>query len=174
MKPTIYIACALTHVPREVFTSYAAYQHRMANHLKQKFNIDVKYALINSDPQLAEYKKQHRAKQCYELDRNIVEHSALVIGECTFPSIGLGIELQIAQSMNIPMILLHSSNNEYKAEEIQYTNPDGSTHHLQIGAGFITLMALGMPNVKSVLNQNFDCCEFDTLDHEVSGVFKCD
>ncbi|MDV0873817.1 hypothetical protein, partial [Escherichia coli] len=47
----IYIACALTHVPREIFHEYSNWIHSLAKGLSQ--NNNVKYALINSDPELS-------------------------------------------------------------------------------------------------------------------------
>jgi len=48
----IYIACALTHVPRDTFQEYPRLIHRLGAALRQEGGHEVSYALVNSDPQL--------------------------------------------------------------------------------------------------------------------------
>jgi hypothetical protein len=76
----------------------------------------------------------------------------LVIAEATFPSTGLGIELQLAQSADIPIILCFKNDPSRRAAEVTYENPDHAHHMLQIGEGYVSLMALGLPNITSVLS----------------------
>ena len=56
---------------------------------------------IGSDPQLAEKPPKERASLCYTWDRRMVEEADLVIAEASFPSTGLGIELQIADTEDV-------------------------------------------------------------------------
>ena len=63
---------------------------------------EVMYALVNSDPQLASKPFDERARFCYLWDRNMVEHAELLIAEASFPSTGLGIEMQIAEGKGTP------------------------------------------------------------------------
>lgn len=144
MTTKIYIACSLTHVPRDTFEEYTKSIHLLAENLNE-FN--VKYALVNSDPQLGQIPTQDKAKYCYMWDRKMVEDSDVVIAEASFPSIGLGIELQIAEAKNIPIILIYRDFKENKAKPVTYTNPDLHRYDLQIGEGFVSLMALGLPNI---------------------------
>ncbi|BFO67402.1 hypothetical protein [Chryseobacterium sp. KCF3-3] len=146
----IYIATSLTHIPREHFETYVESIHKLANHIKE-LGHDVKYALINSDPQLEEIVEEKKAEYCYLWDRQMVEESNLIIAECSFSSVGLGIELQIAEGRNIPAILLFKDFGDNRASEVGYQNPDKSEHRLQIGKGYISLMALGLPNVNKVI-----------------------
>jgi hypothetical protein len=143
----IYIACALTAVPRTDFVSYVHFIHSLAGSLKDNCFCNVKYALINSDPQLAFKPAQDRARLCYHWDRDMVLHSDVIVADATYPSTGLGIELQIADSANIPIILCYRNSVDRKLEPVYYNNPDHSHHLLQIGEGFISLMALGLPSV---------------------------
>lgn len=143
----IYIACALTHVPRSHFAEYAAFLHRLADHLKRCDGHEVKYALVNSDPQLATKPFDERARLCYLWDSRMVHDAEVVIGECSYPAIGLGIELQMAAEKEIPVILVFRDFHDNRAEPVHYTNPDNTEHDLQIGDGFISVMALGLPTV---------------------------
>lgn len=148
----IYIASSLTHVPRERFEDYTEFLHRLAaTLLASPLGIEVKYALANSDPQLAMKPFTERARLCYLWDREMVEWAELLIAEASFPSIGLGIELQIAEAMNTPLMLCFRRNDEYRAKPVQYSNPDRTKHELQIGDGFVSLMALGLPTVFKVI-----------------------
>jgi nucleoside 2-deoxyribosyltransferase len=143
----VYISCALTHVPRVVFQQYVAFIHKVADALRSAGVRQVTYALINSDPQLAEKPFNERARLCYVWDRELVEQADVIIAEATFPSIGMGIELQVAESLGKPIILIFQRDDEYKAAPADYRNPDSTEHTLQIGDGYVSLMALGLPNI---------------------------
>ncbi|MCS3891103.1 hypothetical protein M2171_000236 [Bradyrhizobium japonicum USDA 38] len=144
----IYIACALTHVPRSLFDEHVAFIHELAQRLQENdAAAAVKYALINSDPQLATKPETERARLCYLWDRSMVEEADLVIAEASFPSTGLGIELQLAESNGTPIILCFRDFGTNKVAPASYANPDRSHHELQVGQGLVTLMALGIPTI---------------------------
>ena len=109
------------------------------------------YALVNSDPQLASKPFDERARLCYSWDRNMVEQAELVIAEASFPSTGVGIEMQIAESEGTPIIVCFRDFGMNKVESVLYENPDRSRHNLQVGDGFITLIALGVPTIFKVI-----------------------
>ena len=144
----IYIASGLTHVPREHFENYVKSIHSIANALKEN---DVKYALVNSDPQLNDIPNNMKANYCYLWDRKMVEEADLVIAESSFPSTGLGIELQIAENVNIPVIIIYKDFKVNHIDTVEYKNPDDRYYNLQIGEGFVSLMALGLPNIIKVI-----------------------
>jgi hypothetical protein len=117
----------------------------------------VKYALVNSDPQLASKPFEERARLCYSWDRVMVEDAELVVADASFPSTGLGIEMQIAEHKGTPIVLSFWEATRTKTDPVSYTNPDHSHHQLQIGEGFVTLMALGIPNIFRVVRySDFD------------------
>jgi hypothetical protein len=147
----IYIACALTHVPRgTIFEEHIAFIHGLAETLKNAGH-HVMYALVDSDPQLASKPFEERARLCYLWDRHMVEQAELIVAEASFPSTGLGIELQIAESNGTPIILCFRDFGSNKVEGVPYENPDHSRHTLQVGDGFVTLMALGVPTIFRVV-----------------------
>lgn len=148
----MYIACSLSHVPRALFEEYSKFIHSLAAAIRtHPPGHEVKYALVNSDPQLATRPIQERARLCYRWDREMVEEAELIVAEASFPSTGLGIELQIAQQKNIPVVLCFRDFGQNKAEPVEYVNPDASHHQLQIGDGFVSLMALGLPTITNVI-----------------------
>jgi hypothetical protein len=145
----IYLACGLTHVPRNVFPAYTTYLHSLAQALATiGSDCTVKYALLNSDPQLAEKPPEDRASLCYAWDRRMVEEADLVIAEASFPSTGLGVELQIADTRGTPIIMLIGDYGVNRVKPARYTNPDASKHDLQVGEGIVSLMALGIPSIR--------------------------
>jgi hypothetical protein len=81
----------------------------------------------------------------------MVQDAELLIAEASFPSTGLGIELQIAEAKNIPIILCFRDFGLNKIAPVEYENPDHKWHHLQIGDGYVSLMALGIPNIFHVI-----------------------
>jgi hypothetical protein len=146
----IYIACGLTHVPRKNFQGHVQFIHRIAAELSS-FGAEVRYALKDSDPRLVEKPLPDRAQLCYLWDREMVEWADTVIGEASYASTGLGIELQIASQKGTPIVLCFNRGDDYRVSEVTYENPDKSRHNLQIGEGFVTLMALGLPTVFKVI-----------------------
>ncbi|MGJ5035697.1 hypothetical protein ACQR13_16455 [Bradyrhizobium sp. HKCCYLRH3059] len=148
----VYIACGLTHVPRDIFPDYVGYIHEMASQLRATEGIDlVQYALVNSDPQLASKPEGDRAALCYAWDRRMVEEADLVVAEASFPSTGLGIELQIADAAGIPVVMLIGDLGINRVDRAHYENPDHSEHDLQIGKGIVSLMALGVPAIRKIV-----------------------
>ena len=148
----IYIACGLTHVPRDIFSSYADYLHQLAAELRQISGVsNVRYALVDSDPQLASKPAEEQAGLCYDWDRRMVEEADLVIADASFPSTGLGIELQIAEAAGIPVIMLIGDLGINRVKEVRYLNPDSGEHELQIGRGIVSLMALGLPGIRKTV-----------------------
>jgi hypothetical protein len=151
-----YIACALTHVPRESFARYVAFVHALAKVVTSAGCKHASYALIDSDPQLAEKPFAERARLCYLWDRDLLRQSNLVIAEVTYPSIGMGIELEIASSMGIPVIMCYQRAAKNQVEPAEYENPDHSRHRLQVGEGYVSLMALGLPTLFQVIGYTSD------------------
>ena len=117
----IYIASALTHVPRGEFSDYVKFLHRLAGALRtQPFGHEVKYALANSDRQLAQKPFGEPARLCYLWDRGMVKEADLVIAEASFPSTGLGIELQVAEAKDIPPLLPSPVNRSHAPVEVRH------------------------------------------------------
>jgi hypothetical protein len=154
----IYLACGLTHVPRNIFIDYVAYLHELAHALRAIPVVSiVRYTLIDTDPQLASKPASDRAALCYDWDRRMVEEADLLIAEASFPSTGLGIELQIAETAGIPIIMLIGDHGVNRVDRTRYMNPDHSEHDLQIGEGIVSLMALGLPTIrKTIPYRTFD------------------
>lgn len=163
----IYIACSLTHVPRENFEHYVEFIKNTADLLSEELGENVKYALKDSDPQLAKEAFETQAKLCYLWDREMVEGADLIIAEASYPSTGLGIELQIAEYKKIPVILLFKRQVECKASPVEYTDINGR-HSLQIGEGYISLMALGMPNISDIFSYTSQEEVFHHLRHSIT------
>jgi hypothetical protein len=154
----IYLGCGLTHVPRAIFADYVGYLHKLANALQAIPAVArVRYALVDSDPQLASKPTPDRAALCYDWDRRMVEEADLLVAEASFPSTGLGIELQLADTAGKPAIMLVGDFGTNRVGRAHYQNPDRSEHDLQIGEGIVSLMALGVPAIrKIVLYRTFD------------------
>lgn len=144
----VYVACPLTCVPVEIFKEYSEHIKNLARILSEDFSFKVLYALEHSDPKLATYRKTERPDLCYKWDRSMVENSDLIIAEASFPSTGMGIELQIANEVNIPILLIYSDYWRHRESEKFYSATDGELHELQIGNGIISIMLQGLPMVK--------------------------
>lgn len=159
----IYIACGLTHVPKEQFGEYVAFIHRLASELRRRMGVTARYALKDSDPQLASQSEGDKARLCYLWDRQMVEWADVIVADATFPSIGLGIELQIAEQRGTPIVIVFRANNAYRAQVRTYDGADHLKHQLQIGAGYVSLMALGVPTVVNVVPYVADDVAFNDI-----------
>jgi len=147
----IYIACGLTHVPRNEFAEYVSLIEGIADRLAHQLGAEVKYALKDSDPQLAQKPFTDRARLCYLWDKEMVEWADVIVAEASYPSTGLGVELQIACTHDIPIVLSFKLDEHHRAPPVQYQTPDHEVHNLQLGDGYVSLMALGLPSVFKVL-----------------------
>lgn len=150
-KIKIYLACGLTHVPRTEFPAYVLVIESVAQFLTNKLGADVKYALRDSDPQLSQKPFEDRARLCYVWDKEMVEWADVIVAEASYPSTGLGIELQIACSRETPIVVVFKLDENHKAPPVQYKTPDQKNHNLQLGSGYVSLMALGLPSIFKVL-----------------------
>lgn len=146
----VYVACGLTHVPRNHFAEYVAFVHALALAIEGT-GAEVRYALRDSDPQLASRPISERAKLCYLWDRDMVQWADTVVAEASYPSTGLGIELQIASDRGTPIVLCFRAAPENRVPTVEYENLDHSRHHLQVGDGYVSLMALGVPTIFRVV-----------------------
>jgi hypothetical protein len=63
----------------------------------------------------------------------------------------MGIELQIAENRGIPVVICFRQAAENRVRPVEYENPDRLRHTLQIGEGYVSLMALGLPTVFHVI-----------------------
>lgn len=142
----IYVGCGLTHVPRADFAGYVHFVHDVVTVLERAGHA-VTYALRDSDPQLAIKPFDERARLCYLWDRGMVEEADVLVADATYPSTGLGIELQVAEAGDIPVVLSFRKSSDTRVEPVEYANPDLSHHSLQIGDGYVSLMALGVPSL---------------------------
>lgn len=157
MIKQVYIACSLTHVKKEHFEEYTTFIKELSREL-DKIGIKSKYALRDSDPLLSNYKKKDRAKLCYEWDRNMVLESDLIIAEGSFPSIGLGMELEIANHANIPIVLIYRKYNDFNADEKKYKLDNDRVYSLEIGNRIVSVMAQGCPAIiyESIYTNSID------------------
>lgn len=143
----IYIACGLTHVPAGLFEEHVSFIHGLANELRATLGATVRYALVNSDPHLPSKPANERPRLCYLWDRKMVEEADLIIAEASFPSTGLGIEMQVAEANDTPILLCYRDYGSNCAGEKCYVNPDQSRHELQIGNHLVFLMVQGVPSI---------------------------
>lgn len=81
----------------------------------------------------------------------MVEWADVIVAEASYPSTGLGIELQLACSQETPIVMAFKLDGRHKALPIQYKTPDEEIHNLQLGDGYVSLMALGLPSLFKVL-----------------------
>ena len=55
--------------------------------------------------------------------------------------------MQIAETKGTPIILCFRDFGKNRVKSLSYANPDHTHHALQVGEGFVTLMALGVPTI---------------------------
>ena len=81
----------------------------------------------------------------------MAEWADVVVAEASYPSTGLGIELQIACARETPIVIAFKLDERHKAPPVQYETPNKEIHTLQLGEGYVSLMALGIPSIFKVI-----------------------
>jgi hypothetical protein len=155
----VYIGAAMTHLPPAIFGEYKQTVEAMADLIAKLCNAKVTYALENSDPYLPGFDKERRPAECYRMDRELVEQSDLMIAEASFPSTGLGQELQMAAYNDVPVILCFRNWGDNIAAKKDYTTRAGEAHTIELGNKIVSSMVLGNPAVvHEILYKSIDAC----------------
>lgn len=139
----VFIGTACTHVPVSIFPEYKSLIESVADLVEALFRCRARYALEDSDPLLPQYERRRRPAECYRMDRELVEDSQLVIAEVSFPSTGLGQELQIAEFNKIPIILCYRDWGFNLAERKDYRTRAGEDHSIELGNTIVSVMVQG-------------------------------
>jgi hypothetical protein len=104
-KTQIFIGSAVTHVPATFFDEYKELIIEIAKLLETKYEYKTKHALKHDDSIHSYIKKHKSAIECYKKCVFDIKESKLLIAEISFPSIGLGQEIEIASQNKIPIIV---------------------------------------------------------------------
>lgn len=152
MNKSIYVACGLTHVPFELFEDYMKFISDVGGILIEKGHVVRSALTIRNDPNTNIISDSNT---CYSTYKRIIEKSDVVVAETSFPSTGIGIELQIAASNNIPIILLHNSKHFENKSKIHYGGGDNKKDmEFIIGKGGMSAMLEGLPSVSEIISYN--------------------
>jgi hypothetical protein len=155
----VYIGSALTHLPSAIFSEYKTLIVGIADMIEDIFQCKVRYALEDSDPFLPKYNIPKRPAECYRMDRELAEQCDLFIAEASFPSTGLGQELQIVAYNNKPAILIYKNYGNNLAEKKDYRTKSGEGHTIELGNKIVSVMVQGNPAIKrEILYKNKDEC----------------
>ncbi|MEK6959166.1 MAG: hypothetical protein AABW59_03925 [archaeon] len=130
-KKQVFIGSAVTHVPDVFFEEYKELIVELSKLLETKYLCKAKHSLKKDDSRLSYIEKHKTAADCYKKCVEDIKASKLMIAEISFPSIGLGQEIEIASQNKIPIIVLFK---DYFGREPQ-------------GELIVSRMALGNPLV---------------------------
>ena len=157
----VFIGSALNQLSKDVFEEYNKLIVSIADMVKETLNCDVRYALEDSDPMLPDYSIEKRPSECYRMDRELVEECDLFIAEASFPSTGLGQELQVAEYNNKPVMLIYRHWGDNDACKKDYETRNGEIHSIELGNKVVSVMVQGNPAVIKEIeyNSTSDCLE---------------
>jgi len=150
----VFIGSALTHVPLKFFDEHKNLIVSIADLVENMFGCKAKYAMEDSDPMLPSYVRERRPAECYRMDRELVEQCDLFIAEASFPSTGLGQELQVAEYNNKPVILIYRNYGTNLAEKKDYQTKIGENHSIELGEKIVSVMVQGNPAVRKEIFYN--------------------
>lgn len=127
----IFIASCVTHSPNVFFEEYKNLIIEIANLLETKYSCKTHHSIKKEDSRLSYIEKHKTAQECYTKCVKDIKESKLLIAEISFPSIGIGQEIEIASQNQIPIIVLFKDffNRESKKELV------------------VSRMALGNPSI---------------------------
>jgi hypothetical protein len=146
----IYIACSLTNVAVEHFNTYSNIISTLRLELKNNGYI-VKNALLNGSNNDSSQDDLSNARVCYEWHQQLIKKSDVMIAEVSYPSLGVGIELQLANQLDIPIYLIFNSNMALKSSSKTYNKTESLVSSTNVTHPFISSMALGLNNVEHII-----------------------
>lgn len=114
MKKKIYIGCSLTHATEEFKEAVEI----LKNNLRKDFEILDFIGLVKGTPQ-----------DVYEWDINNVRTCDLFVADCTYPSIGLGMEIGAAIEHNKPTLIVVQEEAKVTRMVLGITHPKFSLKH---------------------------------------------
>jgi hypothetical protein len=74
--------------------------------------------------------------------------------------------------MGIPVIVCFKKSADHRTPAVDYDNPDHTRHTLQIGEGYVSLMALGLPTVFKVISYQTEQEGINSLVNAVGTIKK--
>jgi nucleoside 2-deoxyribosyltransferase len=89
--PKIYVGCSLTHATQE-FRDSIEY---LKTHIGEKYHL-LSFLGFGAGT----------AKEIFDYDVDCVNKADFMVADCTYPSTGLGMELGIAYTRKIPVLLI--------------------------------------------------------------------
>jgi deoxycytidylate deaminase len=95
----IYLSCGLTNTPASARDLYDLLKHGAS-----EVGVEMYCPHEHTDPLKA---TAHSPQEIYELDKKRVQESGAVVAVVTWPSLGVGIELEWAASSKKPIVLLN-------------------------------------------------------------------
>lgn len=109
MKKKIYIGSSLTHAPEEFKTAIET----LKKNLRNDYEILDFIGLVNGTPE-----------DVYEWDLNCVKSCDLFVADCTYPAIGLGMEIGIAISYNKNTLVIAHTDAKVTRIVLGITHPN--------------------------------------------------
>ena len=163
----LYVACSLTNVPAENFNEYTQFIQKL--HIQLESNgFNIENALSNSSPFDSTLDSLVNAKNCYNWHKELITQSDVVIAEVSFPSLGVGIELQLANQLGIPTYLIYNPCIASTATSKSFKNDKQIHSTTNITHDYISSMALGMDCVKNVLSYT----EYEAIGNEITSLLN--
>lgn len=146
----LFLCCSMTNVPNKFFNNYSKTISNLHSFI-ESFGHNVSNALRDNSPYDSSLDDFENAKVCYEWHKSRIEKSNLVIAEVSFPSIGVGIELESANQFNIPIILIYDKILAIKADVKEYEATGDLIKNTNITHPNISSMALGLKQAKELV-----------------------
>lgn len=154
-KLNSFMLNAITSVPKRQHPYFVEFNNAVRMLLQFRYGVNFSSALNDNESTLDSYPQEQQARMCYIRDQASVEWSDFIIGDVTFPSTGLGQEVERANSKGIPIIALVRGTRRIKPEERPYlVQPVGGEiehHALHVGSGGVSFMLQGNPALKVIL-----------------------
>jgi deoxycytidylate deaminase len=132
---TVYIASALTNIPQQDRKDFLSFLEA-AGSVCESFGIDAYLPHKNTDPEVA---KDLTAEEIYKIGLDNASSRDVTIAEVTYPSLGAGGEIVIAEKNNKHVVLMSKKGakvsrfvrgNPAAIYHIEYDSPEEALDHL--------------------------------------------
>lgn len=108
MKKKIYIGCALTHAPEE----FKAEIEELKSELRKDYEVLDFVGL-----------EKGTAQDVFEWDTKCVKTCDLFVADCTYPAIGLGVEIGVALENNKNLLLIAQTQAKVTRQVLGINHP---------------------------------------------------
>lgn len=138
----------MTYLPKSHLKKYILFIQSLGRMIEESGFAHAKYAFRDTDPFMTNLSPSKIPEFCYKTNAGYIKSSTCIIAEVSFPSTGVGIELQIAEQYRIPIIVVYKKQNISKIKNKYYSLEDNGKYKLYTRTDGVSVVVYGLSSIK--------------------------